>query len=178
MPQPIWFGLTQKQEAEAGFDAATRLHGSRLLLLQFKAGRKLKDGSVRFTAPHGQLSALQSRLKMHRLIYYVLPGVTETGDLTRPPWVLAQTWFLDVAAIPTLSAPTRKSQCHHVTLNPKNGAVLITSDPVRTEAVGWEYIARNANPLALGATFENFEKFWAYAQVLRRGGAAVSLPGV
>jgi hypothetical protein len=49
-----------KQEAEAGFDAATRLHGGRLLLLQFKAGRKLKNGSVRFTAPHGQLGALQS----------------------------------------------------------------------------------------------------------------------
>jgi hypothetical protein len=31
-PQRIWFGLTQKQEAEAGFDAATRLHGGRLLL--------------------------------------------------------------------------------------------------------------------------------------------------
>lgn len=115
---------------------------------------------------------------MHRLIYYVLPGVTETGDFARPPWVLAQTWFLDVAAIPALSAPTRKSQCHHVTLNPRNGAVLITSDPVRTEAMSWEYIARNANPLALGATFENFEKFWAYAQLFRRGGAAVSLPGV
>lgn len=61
-PQPIWFGLTQRQEAEAGFDAAARLHGGRLLLLQFKAGRKLKNGSVRFTAPHKQLSALQSRL--------------------------------------------------------------------------------------------------------------------
>ncbi len=98
---------------------------------------------------------------MHRLIYYVLPGATETGDLARPPWVLAQTWFLDVAAIPKLSEPTRKSQCHHVTLNPRTGTVLITSDPVRAEAISWEYIARNANPLALGATFENFEKFWA-----------------
>src|ERR1700686_3423585 len=48
VPQPIWFGLTQKQEAAAGFDAVTRLHGDRLLLLQFKAGRKLKNGSVRF----------------------------------------------------------------------------------------------------------------------------------
>lgn len=34
----LWFGLTQKQEACAGFDACTRL-GGRLLVFQFKASR-------------------------------------------------------------------------------------------------------------------------------------------
>ena len=56
--------------------------------------------------------------------------------------------------------------------------MLITSDPVRSDAVGWEYIARNARPLALGANFETFEKFWAYAQMLGRGSVAVSLLSV
>lgn len=175
-PQPIWFGLTQKQEAEAGFDAATKLAGGRLLLLQSKAGHRLKSGMIRFTAPHDQLEALQKRVRSHRLVYYVLPGVTATRDLAAAPWLLARTWFLDVAGIPTLSKPGRKSNYHNVTLNPHTGSVVITSDPVNAKAVDWEYIAANSNPQALGAKFETFESFWKYAQLLGPRSVGVCLP--
>ena len=50
----IWFGLTQKQEARAGFDACTRL-GGRLILLQFKASNYvLRNGYRRFIFKHNQ----------------------------------------------------------------------------------------------------------------------------
>lgn len=176
VPQPIWFGLTQKQEAQAGFDAAAKIAGGRLLLLQFKAGRKLRAGTVRFTAPHAQLDALQKRVGRHRFIYYVLPSVTETHDLTLGPWVLAQTWFLDVAALPALSRPRRKSAHHNITLNPGSGTVLITSEPVNAQAVRWEFILEGSDEQPLGSTFETFDAFWEYAQLLGPSGAGVCLP--
>ena len=43
----IWFGLTQDQEARAGFDACTRLNG-RILILQFKASNKFVRGARQF----------------------------------------------------------------------------------------------------------------------------------
>jgi len=101
-PQPLWFGLTQAQEARAGFDAATRLGNRQILLLQFKAGTQLAKGQVRFTAQHHQLVAIQQRVRQHRLVYYVLPEVTRTSQLNDGPWLLARTWLLDVATIPTL----------------------------------------------------------------------------
>lgn len=47
--KPIWFGLTQKQEAVAGFDLCTRMCG-RLVLFQFKASDYLleRTGDRRF----------------------------------------------------------------------------------------------------------------------------------
>ncbi len=84
-PQPLWFGLTQVQEARAGFDAATRLGNRQTLLLQFKAGDQLANGQVRFTAQHHQLVALRERVRQSRLVYYVLPEVTRTSELGNVP---------------------------------------------------------------------------------------------
>src|SRR5437868_9780797 len=63
----IWFGLTQKQEAQAGFDAATRI-GGRLLLLQFKASSHnvmipgpLGGLARRFRAKHDQMVRLRQQ---------------------------------------------------------------------------------------------------------------------
>jgi hypothetical protein len=177
MRQPFWFGLTQKQEARAGFDAATQLNGGRLLILQFKAGRRLRNGNIRFHAPHVQLTALQQRVRtQHRLVYYVLPQATQTSDIQGPDWLIQQTWFLDVASIPPLSTPGRSSGAHHMTLDTLSGKVVITSDPVEVQAVDWRYIAANSSPLALGASFENFDKFWSYVSSVGRGGVAFAPP--
>jgi hypothetical protein len=175
--QPFWFGLTQKQEARAGFDAAMKLSNARILLLQFKAGRRLAKGNVRFDAPHAQLSALQNRLgAQHRLIYYVLPEITRTSELHGAPWLLERTWFLDVASIPRLKRPRRRSMSHYMTLSPPSGIVKITSEPVEVEAVNWRYIQANVSPLTLGGHYETFEKFWSYAIKIRQRGVGAVLP--
>lgn len=175
--QPIWFGLTQAQEARAGFDAATRLNGGRILLLQFKAGRELAGGRIRFHAPHHQMSSLQRRLKdKSRLIYYVLPEATQTRELSQPQWLVQTTWFLDVANIPKLSIPMRKSKAHHITLERRTGAVTITSDPVHAQAVTWPHLIQHTQDLAPGGRYEGFETFWKYAQLLGKGGFGFAFP--
>lgn len=59
----LWFGLTQKQEAKAGFDACTKL-GGRLLIFQFKASNRLLRSNERvFLVPHDQLEALRNQVK-------------------------------------------------------------------------------------------------------------------
>jgi len=42
----FWFGLTQRQEARAGFDVASRI-GGRLLILQFKASNEVLRSGAR-----------------------------------------------------------------------------------------------------------------------------------
>lgn len=176
-PQPLWFGLTQAQEARAGFDAATRLNGGRILLLQFKAGRSLTRGRVRYHAQHHQLAALQRQVGgKHRLVYYVLPEATHTHDLLRPDWLVESTWFLDVGDVTALSAPSRKSKAHHVTLECGTGAVTITSDPVHAQATKWEHLIQHSQALAPGGHYDGFQTFWKYAKLLGRGGVGFALP--
>lgn len=177
-PQPIWFGLTQRQEARAGFDAATRLRNGRILLLQFKAGRRLRGGAIRFHAPHQQLQALQGRIRnQERLLFYVLPEVTRTSELNHHgSWILASTWFLDVAAIPTLKAPKRHNQHHYLTLFSHSGLVRITSDPVDVHATRGTDLVDRYGWSSFGGEYENFEKFWSYAGLLGRGAVAAALP--
>lgn len=177
-PQPIWFGLTQQQEARAGFDAAARLGNRRILLLQFKAGSRLQSGAIRFQAPHQQLQALQARIRnQQRLLFYVLPEVTRTRELNNHGgWVLTRTWFLDVASIPALSPPTRRSQRHHLTLDVHGGIVTITSDPVDVGVTKGSDLVDTQGWSSLGGMYENFEKFWSCAGLLRRGAVAAALP--
>ena len=56
----LWFGLTQKQEAECGFDIATRV-GSALFMVQMKASSQGLKGSDarRFKVPDDQLQRLR-----------------------------------------------------------------------------------------------------------------------
>jgi hypothetical protein len=175
--QPLWFGLTQKQEAQAGFDAATRLNSGRILIFQFKAGKRLKGGGIRFVAPHSQLIALQARVNAQkRLIYYVLPEVTQTHELnSSSPWVLATTWLLDVGDIPTLGAPSRKSQNHNLTLDPRSGIVEITSDPVEVQTTNATDFVEKYGWSSLGAKYDGFDNFWKYAKLLGKGAVAAAL---
>ena len=177
-PQPLWFGLTQRQEARSGFVAATRIGQGRLLLLQFKAGRRLQNGNIRYVAPHRQLMSLQRRLNNHRrLVFYVLPQITRTRELQGTnAWILATTWFLDVAAIPDLAPPARRSQAHNFTLNSKSGVVLIHSQPVEAPATKATDLVDTFGWSSLGTKYPDFQKFWSYAKHIRHLGVAIALP--
>jgi hypothetical protein len=127
---PIWFGLTQKQEATAGFDACTRL-GGKLLILQFKASAEtLADDSRRFYAPHDQMQALRSQCNSQRGVYYVFPLIGTTHELSNNPCILPHTWFLDVSQLPSkISMPTkkkgapRKNKIHYIDVQPHKATI-------------------------------------------------------
>lgn len=175
--QPLWFGLTQKQEAQAGFDAATRLNSGRILIPQFKSGRRLKNGRICFKAPHSQLIALKARVKAQkRLIFYVLPEVTHTHELnTGRPWLLTTTWLLDVSDIPTIGAPSRKSQIHNLTLDTESETVEIASDPVKVQAINAAKVVEIFGWSSLGAKYDTFKTFWKYAKLLGKGAVAAAM---
>lgn len=138
----VWFGLTQRQEARLGFDMATRL-GGRILVLQFKASNQvLKNGQRRFHASHVQMKNLRRLARKPRAIYYVLPDIGGTPDLTQNPCMLDRTWFLDVSLIPdpvpppTVSGPRatnvpRKSGDHYIDLDARSSVATLHSDPWR-----------------------------------------------
>jgi hypothetical protein len=141
----LWFGLTQTQEARAGFDACTRLNG-RILLLQFKASSvTLASGARRFALPHRQLDALVRQVSsFRRHVFYVFPLIGTTLELTRNPFLPTNTWFLDVASIPPMPAPTtrhgtlRQNGHHYCDVSP--GRATIHSDPVNVELLDSEAI--------------------------------------
>jgi hypothetical protein len=93
-----WFGLTQREEARAGFDACTALNG-RLFIFQFKASNQIvRSGARRFIAPHIQMQKLQGICQGIRgVVYYVFPLIGNTDELVASPNVLDQTYVLDVA---------------------------------------------------------------------------------
>lgn len=135
----IWFGLTQRQEARAGFDACAKL-GLRLVIFQFKASRELRDnGSTRrFKAPHLQMEALRQRVRQRREVFFVLPHLGTTAELGLNSDLLSQTWVLDVADFPPLAPPTnadgsnRRSGEHYLDLAPP--IVTVRSEPVPVKA--------------------------------------------
>lgn len=142
----IWFGLTQTQEARAGFDACVKL-GGRLLLFQFKASRQLpRTGERKFFAPHAQLRSLMTRAGSHRRsVFYAFPLVGTTRELHTNPDLLAQTWLLDVSTIPPMPSPTtargkpRYNHCHNVYVVP--GRAEIRSDPERVEIISFRSLS-------------------------------------
>ena len=89
--KPIWFGLSQQQEARLGFDACTRMNAA-LMLFQFKASSKGTNRLRKYTAPHDQLQHLQllSRNFQSINIFYVFPRVEDSTDLTANPDLLEQ----------------------------------------------------------------------------------------
>ncbi len=137
-PYLLWFGLTQKQEARAGFDACTKL-GGRLLVFQFKASnRQLQNGMRRFLLPHGQLEALQRLAQYrpsHHFVFVAFPLVGTTSELQRYPDLLEATWLLNVASpsLKNMQPPSRRNGCHNVYVAP--GSIVLRSEPVAGEAV-------------------------------------------
>ena len=143
-----WFGLTQKQEEQAGWDAAAKVSGH-WVRFQLKASRHvLKSGVRRFETPHHQLVALQDRATRPHAILYVLPMIGTTHELSAVGFsLLPQLRFLDVFDIPGANGPPtcksgalRKSERHYIDLDPTGNAVTIHSDPVEARVVTAERV--------------------------------------
>jgi len=117
----FWFGLTQKQEARAGFDAAVRT-GGRLFIFQFKASAKVIIGGRRFQAPHSQMTNLIERCRSPRSVFYVLPDLGTTLDIANDIDLLDRTWLLDADDLRDVDPPVtpwntpRKNGAHYFDL--------------------------------------------------------------
>jgi hypothetical protein len=138
----FWFGLTQRQEARAGFDVAARL-GGRLLLLQFKASNRISPrGGRRFLVHHDQLEDLRIRANPSKMrsVFYVFPEVGDTSDLsTGHVDLLSRSWLLDVATLPAIGVPTRrdgrprKNRTHYADLQPPR--LTLHSRPIELSVI-------------------------------------------
>lgn len=180
----IWFGLTQMQEAQAGFDACTRL-GGRLFIFQFKASAYvLKSGARQFVAEHDQMQRLRNRCNTSRAIFYVFPMVGTTLELAANPDLMSNTWLLDVTDLPvTISSPTtksgtpRKNKLHYVDVVPP--LATIHSDPFNVKLVSPSVIAREVVRPSSGLTGivgDSFDRFYEIAHsVIRTSKAAAVL---
>ena len=175
--QIFWFGLTQKQEAKAGFDACTKL-GGRLLIFQFKASaRVLKSKERVFLAPHNQLEALRNQVKSHsRSVFYAFPLVGNTLEVKKNPDLLSQTWLVDVASLSAVGSPTksdgtlRKNGCHNVYVTP--GKAVFHSKPVEATPIGFGKFLEEGLPGSDGINWafeQSFARFWDFARNLSAG---------
>lgn len=182
-PRLFWFGLTQAQEARAGFDTYTKI-GGRLFILQFKASQHvLRSGARRFHAPHDQFAALQKHLgHRKRSVYYVLPNIGTTSEIAKSRFLLPSTWLLDVADIPSLAPPTttkgilRKSRMHYVDLFVGSGTpkAIIRSEAVPVPLHSSEAIfTANESDVHVGLRPERFEEIMVYRDILGRNTVAV-----
>lgn len=173
----FWFGLTQKQEAKAGFDACTKL-GGRLLIFQFKASARLLKSKERvFLAPHDQLDALRNQVKScSRSVFYAFPLIGSTFELKNNPDLLSQTWLVDLASLSTVGPPTksdgtlRKNGCHNVYVTP--GKAVFHSNPVETTAIGFGRFIQEGLSGSDGINWafeQNFSRFWELARNLSYG---------
>lgn len=141
----LWFGLTQKQEARAGFDACAKA-GSALLLFQLKASRTvLSDGSRRFIAEHQQMQVLRNQVRTNRHVFYVLPTIGTTVEICHGMCFSHCSRYLDVSRIPKVvpkpfakgkSPPVvRKNGCHYMDMDASLSKVTIHSDPFTIDLV-------------------------------------------
>lgn len=173
----LWFGLTQKQEAKAGFDACTKI-GAKLYIFQFKASNHYVSGAHRFHGPHHQMQALRDRVKSKRLVYYVFPAVGRTNQITGPGSISSGAQFLDVAHLPTTiplpiahgKGTPRKNMQHYIDVYA--GYALIHSEPFRVELTSSEQLAE-IEPAGESITREfddSFELFWRFIRDVRAKG--------
>jgi hypothetical protein len=155
----IWFGLTQRQEALAGYDAYAQL-GGRLIALQFKASdHLLRSGARRFHTAHHQLSALREvGRKRPNSVFYVFPSLGSTVELSRNPDLVGQSQLLDAGQIPSgIGPPTnrhgslRKSKRHYIDVMP--GSATIHSDPVKVRLVGPQQMLEGPSRVVTGHTY-------------------------
>lgn len=138
--RPIWFGLTQREEARWGFDAAGRLR-RRVVLLQFKASNHQVGAWRRFRLDHQQLVNLQVLAQnLPRAVFYAFPDIGNTRELvTVNRDLLGNLWLLRVANLPypfppptTKAGNLRKDGKHYADLQPP--WIKIHSEPVKVKA--------------------------------------------
>lgn len=173
----MWFGLTQKQEARAGFDACVNL-GGRLLIFQFKASNRTNGPGERiFHAPHHQVLALRARTRARRRsVFFAFPLVGNTHELRRTPDLVPQTWLVDVASLSALSVPrksngqARRNGSHNVYVRP--GIAIFRSDPVKVDAIRLDTLLQQDFQGADGIPVSSeggFESFWQLVRPLSAG---------
>jgi hypothetical protein len=184
--QIIWFGLTQRQEAKAGFDACAKFRG-RLILFQFKASNKNTRVGRQFYTSHTQLQNLVTRAgKYTRSVFYVFPLIGTTRELKKYNGNIASnSWALDVSSLPnpfpppyTRSGRTRRNGIHYIDVKPPNA--IIHSEPVEKHMLKLsDFIAEGA-PDAEGIydMFQgDFNNFYDFTRMLgRHAVAALLLP--
>jgi len=133
-----WFGATQKQESDAGWDISTRVPGA-WVYFQLKASdRVLKSGERQFMGHHDQLLALRALAVNPLEVFYVFPTLGNTVDLATAKFdLIPNLRFLDVSVLPSsIVAPTtaagslRKNQMHYFKLNDDTLTVTIHSEPM------------------------------------------------
>ncbi|MFW6118795.1 MAG: hypothetical protein ACOC7S_00510 [Planctomycetota bacterium] len=179
----IWFGLTQLQEARAGFDACTKLRG-RLLLLQFKASNHIlkRSGARRFKLPHGQLQSLQARVNGYRRsVFYVFPDLGNTHEFAHNSDIVRQSWLLDVSGLPSLPLPTkqngnpRKNRIHYADL--RAPIMHIHSELVEAKLTrASEVIDGLQGADGVQGAFEDFDAFWQFCGLFRRNAIGAVIP--
>lgn len=138
--QMVWFGLTQAQERQYGFDAATQL-GGRAFIIQFKASSTVPQsgayvGQRRFGCQHQQMDRLVTIFgSQPRSCFYFLPDVGTFNELSaRSGDLIGCSYLLDVADLPNpVPATDRKSGYHYVYLDNATPSATLTSQPTEVK---------------------------------------------
>jgi hypothetical protein len=190
----LWFGLTQRQEAECGFDIATK-SGSSLFIVQMKASSHVLKASRarKFKVPDGQLQQLRAinvggRPLPKRSIFYAFPVIGTVGELNSNPDIVANTWLCDVADCGAVGAPIkangapRKDDCHYVHVSPGEPPISVGasgiaewhSEPVKVAAIHASRFTvdlerRDAGPGLLSVmNANNVADFWRLCETFHR----------
>lgn len=138
----LWFGLTQKQEAEAGFDACTRI-GGKMLIFQFKASSQRIGGVRRFRAQHDQMMKLKKICREKSSVFYAFPLIGTTDELANHSNIPKVTWLLDVFDLPaTVPQPLRKSGIHYINVSSDLKRAAIHSQIFEVSLINAESLAR------------------------------------
>ncbi|WP_295403123.1 hypothetical protein [uncultured Thiocystis sp.] len=184
----LWFGLTQKQEAEAGFDIATRV-GQDMFIVQMKASANIlkKSKARQFKIPHDQLqSLLRLQLPLGH-VFYAFPLIGTTQDLATHQDVVGNTWLCDITLLKNVDEPLtrtgtpRKDGCHYVQVTPAEapisplaaGRAVFHSKPVTVDLVLPDQ-ALTRDPIAgeregnlLSRMDGSFEFFWSLFELFQ-----------
>jgi len=178
----IWTGLTQKQEAKAGWDACTRING-RFFILQFKSSKKVKKTPTdprRFYAKHEQMLNLIKKVKSNRSVFYVFPDLSTRQELLNCSDILDQTYVYDVKAIPRnipfplkKDGAPRKSGLHYIDIftNIPIPKIIIHSEPIVANLTKIKEISIEGEYIEKIIKFDdeiNFETFWQLCKTLGR----------
>jgi hypothetical protein len=122
--QTLWFGLTQRQEAQWGFDARADL-GGHLAVFLFTAPRKMNERLWRLGVKHRQLCSLRGLVRQsdpERVsIFYAFPLIATDAEFMDHPHLLSRTWLLDVRELREVPAPEPKDETHQVEVRLEEG---------------------------------------------------------
>lgn len=127
----IWFGLTQKQEMQLGFDACIRMN-ARTIVFQFKASdHYLCDGRRKFHAQYHQMRRLRILArKRSNSVFYVLPSFGNTQEFFGIIDLLSRCHLVDISNFPDpIPTPNRKSNYHNIYLSADHTSVEVRSEP-------------------------------------------------